>query len=59
MIGGRGDDPVDLECPECGARVHTTVKATEAGKVRCPRGHEFAVMGVLGGIGGPSEPKRR
>ena len=59
MIGGRDSDTVDLECPECGARVHTTVKAAEKGKVRCPRGHEFAVMGMLGGLGGPGEPSRK
>jgi len=29
--------------------VKTTAKQAEKGKVRCPRGHEFAVMGMLGG----------
>ena len=56
MLGGRDSDTVDLECPECGAKVHTTAKEAEKGKVRCPRGHEFAVMSMLGG---PSEPRRR
>ncbi len=58
MLGGRDSDTVDLECPECGAKVHATVKEAERGKVRCPRGHEFAVMGMLGGLEGPGEQKR-
>jgi hypothetical protein len=49
MLGER-DGEVELECPECGASVRTTVKAAEKGKVRCPRGHEFDVMGALGGL---------
>jgi hypothetical protein len=53
MLGGSGDDKVELECPECGAKVKTTAKEAEKGKVKCPRGHEFAVMGMLGGLGGP------
>jgi len=53
VLGGRKDDTVDLECPECGARVSTTLKVANAGKVRCPRGHEFEVMGILG----PPEPR--
>jgi hypothetical protein len=49
MLGGRNDnDVVELECPECGATVKTTVKQAEKGTVRCPNGHEFAVMGMLG-----------
>lgn len=48
----REDEQVELECPECGARVHATAKEAERGKVRCPRGHEFAVMGILGGGAG-------
>ena len=61
--GNRGREKVELECPECGARVKVTSKQAEAGKVRCPRGHEFAVMGILGGggawgVGGPGERKR-
>jgi hypothetical protein len=58
MIGGRDSETVDLECPVCGARVHTTVKAAEKGKVRCPRGHDFEVMGALGDVGGPGGPGR-
>jgi CxxC motif-containing protein len=53
MLGGRNDETVELECPECGAKVKTTAKEAEKGKVKCPRGHEFAVMGMLGGLGGP------
>jgi hypothetical protein len=45
------DEKVELECPECGAKVQTTSKEAERGKVRCPRGHEFAVMGMLGDLG--------
>ena len=56
---GHGKEKVELECPECGAKVETTAEEAEKGKVRCPRGHEFAVMGVLGGIGDPGGPKRR
>jgi len=48
MLGGRENETVELECPECGARVKVTVKEAEKGKVRCPRGHEFGVMGILG-----------
>ena len=47
--------PLNARCPECGARVETTAKEAEKGKVRCPRGHEFAVMGILGGLEGPRE----
>jgi hypothetical protein len=53
MLGGGKDEAVELECPTCGAKVKTTAKAAEKGKVTCPRGHEFAVMGMLGGGGGP------
>jgi hypothetical protein len=52
MLGGREGDKVELECPECGAKFKATQKEAEKGKVRCPRGHEFAVMGMLGGLGG-------
>jgi hypothetical protein len=57
MLGGREGDKVELSCPECGARVVTTAKDAEKGKVRCPRGHEFAVMEMLGGPGEPGSPK--
>jgi hypothetical protein len=54
MLGGRDKEGVELECPECGALVKTTVKEAEKGKVRCPRGHEFVVMGMMGpGGSGP------
>jgi hypothetical protein len=61
MLGGRDKDTVELECPECGAVVKTTAKEAEKGKVRCPRGHEFAVMGMLGTFGGgpAGSPKER
>jgi hypothetical protein len=49
MLGGRKDETVELECPECGAIVKTTAEKAEKGTVRCPNGHEFAVMGMLGG----------
>ncbi|HEY8038634.1 MAG TPA: hypothetical protein VIF15_02525 [Polyangiaceae bacterium] len=52
MPAGDAGDKVELECPVCGAKVKTTVKEAEKGKVRCPRGHEFPVMGILGGPGG-------
>jgi CxxC motif-containing protein len=57
MLGGREKETVELRCPECGARVETTAKEAEKGKVRCPRGHEFAVMGMLGGLEGPGDRK--
>jgi CxxC motif-containing protein len=56
MLGGRDDDKVDLVCPECGAKFKVTAKEAEKGKAKCPRGHEFAVMGMLGGGGGLGSP---
>ena len=47
MLGKRSSEIVELECPDCGARVKTTAADVEKGVVRCPRGHEFAVMGML------------
>ncbi len=55
MLREGKDETVELACPECGAKVKTTAKEAEKGKVRCPRGHEFAVMGMLGGLGGPDD----
>ena len=52
MVVRKDDETVELRCPECDARVETTAKQAEAGKVRCPRGHEFAVIGMLGSLGG-------
>jgi len=49
MLGRRKDEAVDLECPVCGTKFKTTESQAAKGKVRCPRGHEFAVMGILGG----------
>jgi len=56
MLGRRDEDTVELECPECGAKVKATAEQAREGKVRCPRGHEFAVMGILGDLGGPETP---
>jgi predicted Zn finger-like uncharacterized protein len=53
MLGRRKDEAVDLECPVCGTKFKTTESQAAKGKVRCPRGHEFAVMGMLGGPGDP------
>lgn len=55
----RGDrELVEIECPECGLLVKAPAKEAEKGKVRCARGHEFAVMALLGGPGkaGPGGP---
>jgi hypothetical protein len=51
MLREKNDDKIELECPECGAKVSTTAREAEKGKVKCPRGHEFAVVGMLGGPG--------
>ena len=51
MLGRPDDEPVELECPECGTVFKVPARTAEKGKVRCPRGHEFAVMGMLGGEG--------
>lgn len=56
MLREGKDEKVELECPECGAKVVTTSKEAERGKVRCPRGHEFAVMGMLGDLGSGGGP---
>jgi hypothetical protein len=56
MIGRRDDEAIELECTECGALVKTTAAEAEKGRVRCPRGHVFAVMGMLGR---PSEDEPR
>jgi hypothetical protein len=51
------EEVIELECPECGAHMKTTAREAEKGKVRCPNGHEFAVMGALGGMGGGPAPR--
>lgn len=56
MLGKRDDEPVELECPVCGIDFKTTESEAAKGKVRCPRGHEFAVMGMLGE---PGESRER
>ncbi|MGO9837070.1 MAG: hypothetical protein ACLP1X_22980 [Polyangiaceae bacterium] len=58
MLGGP-EEQVELECPECGMRVKTTTTDAEKGKVRCPRGHEFAVMSMLGNSTDEVGPTRR
>jgi peptide subunit release factor 1 (eRF1) len=55
MLGKREQQPVDLECPVCGTEFKTTEREAAKGKVRCPKGHEFVVMGMLGGPGDPGE----
>ncbi|MGD0675815.1 MAG: hypothetical protein ABSC94_10380 [Polyangiaceae bacterium] len=57
MLRKGGSETVELECPECGSPVEVTIEEAERGKVRCPRGHEFAVMGMLGGTVG-KEPRQ-
>jgi hypothetical protein len=59
MLGGRSDETVELRWPECGAQVKTSAGDAEKGKVRCPRGHEFAVMGMLGGLAGEGQRHRQ
>lgn len=59
MLGRRDDEVVELECPECGALLRTPAREAEKGKVRCPRGHEFAVMGALGELEEPRSTERR
>jgi hypothetical protein len=49
MLRKRDEEKVELECPVCGALVETTAKEADKGSVRCPRGHEFNVLGMLGG----------
>jgi hypothetical protein len=51
MLGRQSDEPVELECPVCGTEFKATAREAAKGKVRCPKGHEFAVMGMLGGSG--------
>jgi hypothetical protein len=56
MLGRDKDEAVELECPVCGTDFKTTESEAAKGKVRCPRGHEFVVMGMLGGDPGSSKP---
>jgi predicted Zn finger-like uncharacterized protein len=53
MLGQGDKEPVELECPVCGTEFKVAERDAAKGQVRCPRGHEFAVMGMLGGPGGP------
>jgi predicted Zn finger-like uncharacterized protein len=50
----REDEPIELVCPECSARFKVAAKQADRGKVRCPRGHEVPVVGILGG---PEQPR--
>jgi hypothetical protein len=50
-------EKVELECPVCGAPVMSPLEDVEKGKVRCPRGHLFEVMGMLGAPGTDDEPR--
>jgi formylmethanofuran dehydrogenase subunit E len=53
MLQGRDKkEKVELVCPECHEKVTATLEEAQAGKVRCKRGHEVVVMGILGGPGG-------
>jgi predicted Zn finger-like uncharacterized protein len=55
MLGRGGNkEKVDLECPECGTKFQVTEAEAGRGKVRCPKGHEFGVMGAMGGPRGGS-----
>jgi hypothetical protein len=49
MLREKPDEYVELECPVCGALVKTKASQAQEGTVHCPRGHEIAVMGMLGG----------
>ena len=51
MLGKGGKEKVDLECPQCGTKFQVTEAEAQKGKVRCPKGHEFGVMGLMGGGG--------
>jgi predicted Zn finger-like uncharacterized protein len=51
MLDRESKEAVELECPECGTVFKTTEHEAAKGKVRCPRGHEFVVMGMLGDMG--------
>ena len=56
MLGGRDEEKVNLVCPQCGTKFQSTAKQAAKGKATCPRGHVFAVMGMLGGGGGIGSP---
>ncbi|MGA2449471.1 MAG: hypothetical protein ABTD50_12375 [Polyangiaceae bacterium] len=59
MLREKPDEPVELECPECGALVRTTLRKAQEGTLHCPKGHEMDVMSVLGsGLATPSKPDR-
>jgi hypothetical protein len=58
MLGKDRGDKVELECPVCGVHVEASAKAVESGKLRCSKGHEFEVMGTLGGIEGAAPPQK-
>ena len=58
MLEGQRDETIELECPECGARIEATAKDAESGRVRCPRGHEVLLMGMMGELDGGASGKR-
>ncbi|HLK35840.1 MAG TPA: hypothetical protein VKU41_03740 [Polyangiaceae bacterium] len=58
MLRKGEDDTVELECPECGARVETTVAQAQQGRVRCPNGHVVVVLGAMGGAMPGHKPPR-
>jgi hypothetical protein len=44
MPGLLDSSPLEFECPECGAKVKTTIgRARRSPTVRCMRGHEIKV----------------
>ncbi len=46
--GKKGDETVEVQCPECGAKVKLSVKdADEKMAARCPKGHEIPLMKAL------------
>jgi hypothetical protein len=59
MLREKPDEYVELECPECGALVKAKASDAQEGTLRCPRGHEFAVMGMLGGGRDSGHPRNR
>jgi hypothetical protein len=51
MLRKKEEEEIELECPVCGVQVKARPEEAAKGKVRCSRGHEFAVMGMLAGSG--------
>ncbi len=55
---GEHDDEIEFECPECGTIFKASERDAAKGLVKCPRGHQFAVMGMLGGDGDDVGPHK-